>query len=75
MFHPLALDNAGLCWCLTGRWPSHTRIYKGRRIQSALPSCDDPSSPIMNRLTQLMNWLHSWSGLLFGWLLFAWMFP
>ena len=25
----------------------------------------------MNRHTQLMNWLHSWSGLLFGWLLFA----
>lgn len=25
----------------------------------------------MNRLTQWMNWLHSWCGLLFGWLLFA----
>lgn len=25
----------------------------------------------MNRLTQWMNWLHSWFGLLFGWLLFA----
>jgi len=25
----------------------------------------------MNRHTQLMNWLHSWSGLLFGWLLFT----
>jgi len=24
-----------------------------------------------NRFTQLMNWLHSWSGLLFGWLLFV----
>lgn len=24
-----------------------------------------------NRLTQLMNWLHTWTGLLFGWLLFA----
>ena len=23
------------------------------------------------QLTQLMNWIHSWSGLLFGWLLFA----
>lgn len=24
-----------------------------------------------NRLIQLINWLHSWSGLLFGWLLFG----
>jgi len=24
-----------------------------------------------NRLTQLMNWLHTWIGLLFGWLLFT----
>jgi uncharacterized iron-regulated membrane protein len=23
------------------------------------------------QLTQLMNWIHSWSGLLFGWLLFT----
>ncbi len=27
--------------------------------------------PIMIRFTPWMNWLHSWSGLLFGWLLFA----
>ena len=31
---------------------------------------DTASAVHKGQLTQLMNWIHSWSGLLFGWLIF-----